>query len=57
MATFQFIAKNGAGQEQRGTIEAGDRAGAAAAWRAGLRSVAPTSCACASGLNRFLSQA
>ena len=28
MATFQFIAKNSAGQEQRGTIEAGDRAGA-----------------------------
>ena len=34
MATFQFIAKNGAGQEQRGTIEAGDRAGAIAAIRA-----------------------
>ena len=34
MATFQFIAKNSAGQEQRGTIEAGDRAGAIAAIRA-----------------------
>ena len=34
MATFQFIAKNSAGQEQRGTIDAGDRAGAIAAIRA-----------------------
>ncbi len=34
MATFQFIAKNSAGQEQRGTIEAGDRAGAITAIRA-----------------------
>ena len=34
MATFQFIAKDSAGQEQRGTIEAGDRAGAIAAIRA-----------------------
>ena len=34
MATFQFIAKNSAGQEQRGTIEPGDRAGAIAAIRA-----------------------
>ena len=34
MATFQFIAKDSAGQERRGTIEAGDRAGAIAAIRA-----------------------
>ena len=34
MATFQFIAKDSAGQEQRGTIDAGDRAGAIAAIRA-----------------------
>ena len=34
MATFQFIAKDGSGQERRGTIEAGDRAGAIAAIRA-----------------------
>ena len=34
MATFQYIALNGAGQEQRGTIEAGDRASAIAAIRA-----------------------
>ena len=35
MATFQYIAKDSAGQEQRGTIEAGDRASAIAAIRAG----------------------
>ena len=34
MATFQFIAKDSAGQERRGTIDAGDRAGAIAAIRA-----------------------
>ncbi len=34
MATFQFIAKDSAGQERRGTIEAGDRNGAIAAIRA-----------------------
>ena len=34
MATFQYIALDGAGQEQRGTIEAGDRAAAIAAIRA-----------------------
>ena len=34
MATFQYIALDGAGQEQRGTIEAGDRASAIAAIRA-----------------------
>ena len=34
MATFQYIAKNSAGQEVRGQIEAGDRAGAIAAVRA-----------------------
>ena len=34
MATFQFIALDGAGQEKRGTIEAGDRASAIAAIRA-----------------------
>ena len=35
MATFQYIAKDSAGQEKRGTIEAGDRASAIAAIRAG----------------------
>ncbi len=34
MATFQYIALDGAGQEQRGTVEAGDRAAAIAAIRA-----------------------
>lgn len=34
MAKFQYIALDGAGQEQRGTIEAGDRASAIAAIRA-----------------------
>ena len=34
MATFQYIALDGAGQEKRGTIEAGDRAAAIAAIRA-----------------------
>ena len=34
MATFQYIALDGAGKEQRGTIEAGDRASAIAAIRA-----------------------
>ena len=34
MATFQYIALDGAGQEKRGTIEAGDRASAIAAIRA-----------------------
>ncbi len=34
MATFQYIAKDAAGNETRGTIEAGDRAGAIAAVRA-----------------------
>ena len=34
MATFQFIAKDSAGQERRGTIDAGDRAGAISAIRA-----------------------
>ena len=34
MATFQYIALDGAGQEQRGTIEANDRAAAIAAIRA-----------------------
>jgi len=34
MATFQYIARNASGQEQRGTIEAGDRSGAIAAIRA-----------------------
>ena len=34
MAKFQYIALDGAGQEQRGTIEAGDRAAAIAAIRA-----------------------
>ena len=34
MATFQFIAKDSSGQERRGTIDAGDRAGAIAAIRA-----------------------
>lgn len=34
MATFQYIAKNSAGQEIRGQIEAGDRASAIAAVRA-----------------------
>ena len=34
MATFQYIALDGAGKEQRGTIEAGDRAAAIAAIRA-----------------------
>ena len=34
MSTFQFIAQDKSGQEQRGTIEAGDRAGAIAAVRA-----------------------
>jgi len=34
MATFQYIAKDSAGQEQRGTIEAGDRASAIASIRA-----------------------
>ena len=34
MATFQYIALDGAGQEQRGTIEAGDRSAAIAAIRA-----------------------
>ena len=34
MAKFQYIALDGAGQEQRGTIEAGDRASAIAASRA-----------------------
>jgi len=34
MATFQYIAKDAAGNEQRGTIEAGDRNGAIAAVRA-----------------------
>ena len=34
MATFQYIAKDAAGNESRGTVEAGDRAGAIAAVRA-----------------------
>ena len=34
MARFQYIAKDSAGQEKRGTVEAGDRAGAIAAVRA-----------------------
>ena len=34
MATFQYIAKDGSGNERRGTIEAGDRSGAIAAIRA-----------------------
>ena len=34
MATFQYIAKDAAGNETRGQIEAGDRAGAIAAVRA-----------------------
>ncbi len=34
MATFQYIAKDASGQETRGTIEAGDRAGAIASVRA-----------------------
>ena len=34
MATFQYIAKDSAGNEQRGTIEAGDRSSAIAAVRA-----------------------
>ncbi len=34
MAKFQYIALDGAGQEQRGTVEAGDRAAAIAAVRA-----------------------
>ena len=34
MAKFQYIALDGAGKEQRGTIEAGDRASAIAAIRA-----------------------
>ena len=34
MATFQFIAKDGSGKEQRGTIDAGDRASAIASIRA-----------------------
>ena len=34
MATFQYIAKDSAGNEQRGTIEAGDRNSAIAAVRA-----------------------
>ena len=34
MATFQYIAKDSAGNEQRGTIEAGDRGAAIAAVRA-----------------------
>ncbi len=34
MATFQYIAKDSAGQESRGTIEAGDRASAIASIRA-----------------------
>ena len=34
MATFQYIALDGAGKEQRGTIEAGDRSSAIAAIRA-----------------------
>ncbi len=34
MATFQYVALDGAGQEQRGTVEAADRASAIAAVRA-----------------------
>ena len=34
MATFQYIAKDSAGNEQRGTVEAGDRNSAIAAVRA-----------------------
>jgi len=34
MATFQYIAKDGSGQEKRGMVEAGDRSGAIAAIRA-----------------------
>ena len=34
MATFQYIAKDSAGNEQRGTVEAGDRSSAIAAVRA-----------------------
>ena len=34
MATFQYIAKDSAGNEQRGTVEAGDRGAAIAAVRA-----------------------
>ena len=34
MATFQYIAKDGSGNEQRGTVEAGDRNSAIAAVRA-----------------------
>ncbi|MGN0852848.1 MAG: type II secretion system F family protein [Kiritimatiellia bacterium] len=34
MATFQYIAKDGSGNERRGMIEAGDRSGAIAAIRA-----------------------
>ena len=34
MATFQYIAKDGSGNERRGTIDAGDRSGAIAAIRA-----------------------
>ncbi|MBR6733898.1 MAG: type II secretion system F family protein [Kiritimatiellae bacterium] len=34
MATFQYIAKDGSGQERRGTVEAGDRASAIASVRA-----------------------
>ena len=40
MATFQYIAKDSAGNEQRGTIEAGDRNSAIAAVRA--RGLLPT---------------
>ena len=40
MATFQYIAKDSAGNEQRGTVEAGDRSSAIAAVRA--RGLLPT---------------